>query len=143
MQKSNTRREATASACVRVGSDVMQLIRENALAKGDVLSVARLAGIMGAKQTPNLIPLCHTVQLSSVSVDLDLDEPASTIWIRATASTVGPTGVEMEALTAAAIAALTVYDMCKAVSKGIIISDVRLLSKSGGKSGRWSAPPAT
>ena len=110
-------------------------------AKGDVLGVARVAGVLGAKRTAELIPLCHPLALSHVSVDFELrPPPACEVVIRASARCVGATGVEMEALTAAGVAALTVYDMCKAASKGIVIREVRLLEKTGGKSGTWRAP---
>jgi len=110
-------------------------------AKGDVLGVARVAGVLGAKRTAELIPLCHPLALSHVSVDFELrPPPACEVVIRARARCVGATGVEMEALTAAGVAALTVYDMCKAASKGIVIREVRLLEKTGGKSGTWRAP---
>jgi cyclic pyranopterin phosphate synthase len=107
--------------------------------KGDVLSVARLAGIMGAKRTPDLIPLCHPLALTAVTVDLRCDAERNAIDITATCRVTGRTGVEMEALTAASVAALTVYDMCKAVDRGMTITDVRLVHKSGGKSGTYEA----
>eukprot|EP00798_Chlamydomonas_sp_ICE-L_P019902 gene19902-26605_t len=133
-EKASTRREARASACVLLGREAFQLVRENKLKKGDVLSVAQLAGIMGSKHTSTLIPLCHNINISKVDVSLSLDEPSCSVRIQALAICHGTTGVEMEALTAASVAALTVYDMCKAVSKSIIISDIRLDNKSGGKS---------
>ena len=117
----------------------MALIEQGQVAKGDVLSVARLAGIMGAKRTPDLIPLCHPLALSAVSVDLTLDRAGPAIEIAATCRLVGRTGVEMEALTAVSVAALTVYDMVKAVDKGLRITDIRLTHKSGGKSGTFEA----
>ena len=117
----------------------LALIRDKKAAKGDVLTVAQLAGIMGAKRTPDLIPLCHPLALSAVSVDLTLDRAAPAIEISATCRLVGRTGVEMEALTAVAVAALTVYDMCKAVDRGMVLTDIRLVHKSGGKSGSWEA----
>jgi len=113
-------------------------VKANKVKKGDVLSVAQLAGIQGAKATSQIIPLCHNIFLSSVEVALDLEEEDAAVKITSTARTVGPTGVEMEALTATAAAALTVYDMCKAVSKDIVIRDILLESKSGGKSGGFS-----
>jgi cyclic pyranopterin phosphate synthase len=118
----------------------LALIQERGLKKGDVLAVAQLAGIMGAKRTPDLIPLCHPLALSSVGVELSLDPDASAIHMEATCKLVGRTGVEMEAVPAVTVAALTVYDMCKAVDKGMRISDVRLVHKSGGKSGLYTAP---
>ena len=137
--KPETRREAVAEALVRCKVETLGLIREGGVKKGDVLSVARLAGIMGAKQTAALIPLCHPLPLSAVSLDLSLDEAASAVRIRATCRTDGKTGVEMEALTAASVAALTVYDMIKAVQKDAVIDGIRLLEKTGGKSGTFKA----
>jgi cyclic pyranopterin phosphate synthase len=137
--KPATERVATATGRVLVAKSTMALIRKGGVKKGDVLSVARLAGIMGAKRTPDLIPLCHPLALSSVSVDLALDPAASAIDIVATVKTTGPTGVEMEALTAVSVAALTIYDMVKAVDKAMIIDGVRLVSKRGGRSGDYSA----
>jgi cyclic pyranopterin phosphate synthase len=115
------------------------LIESRGVKKGDVLSIAQLAGIMGAKRTPDLIPLCHPIALSSVEVTLTLDAAESAVHIAATCRTTGKTGVEMEALTAVAVAALTVYDMCKAVDRGMRIADIRLTHKSGGKSGTYRA----
>ena len=135
--KPATPRTATAGAKVLLGLDVFTLVQQNKLKKGDVMTIAQLAGIMAAKQTANLIPLCHPIYLTKIDVNLTLDESNHGIDIAAIASTVGQTGVEMEALTAASVAALTVYDMCKAASKGVVISDIRLLSKSGGKSGDY------
>ncbi len=135
--KAETERSATAKGSVIMQPATLALIREGGVKKGDVLSVARLAGIMGAKRTPDLIPLCHALALTSVQVDLTLDEARSAIDITATCKLTGRTGVEMEALTAVSVAALTVYDMCKAVEKGIRITDVQLEEKTGGKSGRW------
>jgi cyclic pyranopterin phosphate synthase len=135
-----TARTATAAGTVYLEAETVARIRAGGVAKGDVLSVARLAGIMGAKRTPDLIPLCHPLGLDSVTVDLTLDDARSAIDITATCKLTGRTGVEMEALTAVTIAALTVYDMCKAVDRGMRISDVRLIHKSGGRSGTWSQP---
>ena len=132
--KDVTKRTAIASARVVLGSVVLDLVRRNQLSKGDVLTVAQLAGIMGAKQTSTLIPLCHPLPLQHVSVDLSLDEATASVLVRCSATTISRTGVEMEALTGATVAALTVYDMCKAASKSIEITEVRLESKSGGKS---------
>ena len=133
--KAATERVATARGRVRLQPETLALIEQGQVAKGDVLSVARLAGIMGAKRTPDLIPLCHPLALSAVSVDLTLDRAGPAIEITATCRLVGRTGVEMEALTAVAVAALTVYDMCKALSHDIELGPARLLAKSGGKSG--------
>ena len=132
--KSETRRTAKAEGRVNMKPETVRLISENAMKKGDVLGVARVAGIMAAKQTHDLIPLCHPLPLDSISVDLRIDDDTSSVHIEATASTSAKTGVEMEALTAVSVAALTVYDMCKAVDRGMRIDGVRLLSKTGGKS---------
>ena len=137
--KSETERVATAKGSVLMQPATLALIKEGGVKKGDVLSVARLAGIMGAKKTPDLIPLCHPLALTSVQVDLTLDEARNAVDITATCKLVGKTGVEMEALTAVSIAALTVYDMCKAVDRSMTISDIRLVRKSGGKSGTYEA----
>lgn len=138
--KDETRREATARARVVMQPATLALIQTGSAAKGDVLGVARLAGIMAAKRTADLIPLCHPLPLSSVRVDLEPDAAASAIEITATVRTTGRTGVEMEALTAASVAALTVYDMCKAVDRGMVVESLRLVAKSGGKSGDYTAP---
>jgi cyclic pyranopterin phosphate synthase len=135
--KAETERSATAKGSVIMQPATLALIREGGVKKGDVLSVARLAGIMGAKRTPDLIPLCHPLALTSVQVDLALDEARNAIDIAATCKLTGRTGVEMEALTAVSVAALTVYDMCKAVDKGMQITGIRLTHKSGGKSGTY------
>jgi len=140
--KEVTQRTATAGARVHTTPQTMTLIAQGGVKKGDVLSVARLAGIMAAKRTADLIPLCHPLALTSVAVDLHLDPDNSTIEITATAKLKGRTGVEMEALTAVSIAALTVYDMCKSVDRAMSITDIRLVSKSGGKSGDYHAPAA-
>ncbi|HPW55352.1 MAG TPA: cyclic pyranopterin monophosphate synthase MoaC [Thermoanaerobaculaceae bacterium] len=131
-------REATARARVLLAPGTLALVRDRALKKGDVLTVAQLAGIQAAKRTAELVPLCHPLALSYAEVALHLDEAASSVEIEATCRTRGETGVEMEALTAAAVAALTVYDMCKAVERGIRITDLRLVHKSGGRSGDWT-----
>jgi cyclic pyranopterin phosphate synthase len=137
--KAVTERVAIASGRVLMRPETLALIEQRAVAKGDVLSVAQLAGIMGAKRTAELIPLCHPLPLSSVRVELAcLTEPAA-VEITATCRSVGRTGVEMEALCAVSAAALTVYDMCKAVDRGMRITDVRLRHKSGGKSGTFTA----
>lgn len=136
-QKANTVRTAVAVGRVLLGDVAFQLVVDNKIRKGDVLSVAQIAGIMGAKQTSKLIPLCHDVVLRGVDVELTLDDEAAAIDVRAYAKTVGSTGVEMEALTAVSIAALTVYDMCKSASKNITITDIHLLAKTGGQSGDY------
>lgn len=134
--KPATRRQATASATVQMKEETLLAIQQGELAKGDVLQVARLAGIMAAKQTSQLIPLCHPLSLSGVEVSLSPASP-TTLSIRSTVSTTGPTGVEMEALTAVSVAALTVYDMCKSVDRGMTIKSIQLDEKSGGKSGHY------
>jgi len=137
--KNVTVREAEARARVVMRPATLELIRSNASAKGDVLGVARVAGIMAAKRTADLIPLCHTLPLTGCEVELKLDPTSSCIEIVARTMTEGKTGVEMEALTAAAVSALTIYDMCKAVDRGIVIEDIRLTYKAGGKSGAYRA----
>lgn len=137
--KDVTERTAEAKGSVLMQPATLAMIRDGGVKKGDVLSVARLAGIMGAKRTPDLVPLCHPLALTSVKVDLSLDEQRSAVDITATCKLKGRTGVEMEALTAVTVAALTVYDMCKAVDRGMRITDVRLTRKEGGKSGRYEA----
>jgi cyclic pyranopterin phosphate synthase len=136
--KPETRREATAECFVRMSAGTARAIRESQLAKGDALGVARVAGIMAAKKVADLIPLCHPLPIESVTVDLEVEDEG--VRIEATARVTGQTGVEMEALTAAAMAGLTVIDMAKSLEKGIVIERVRLLRKSGGKSGDWEAP---
>ncbi|CAO3420626.1 cyclic pyranopterin monophosphate synthase MoaC [Azospirillum doebereinerae] len=136
--KAETERSATAAGSVVMQPETLRLILEGGVKKGDVLSVARLAGIMGAKRTPDLIPLCHPLMLTSVKVDLTCDPDRNAVDITATCKLNGRTGVEMEALTAVSVAALTVYDMCKAVDRGMTITAVRLLHKAGGKSGDWT-----
>jgi cyclic pyranopterin phosphate synthase len=137
--KADSARVATAAGRVLMQPATAALIEVHGVKKGDVLSIAQLAGIMGAKRTPDLIPLCHPIALSSVEVTLTLDAAESAVNIAATCKTTGKTGVEMEALTAVAVAALTVYDMCKAVDRGMRIADIRLTHKSGGKSGTYRA----
>ena len=137
--KQATQRTATAKGTVTMEPETMALIQAGGVKKGDVLSVAHLAGIMGAKRTPDLIPLCHPLELTSVTVDLVCDPGRNAVDITATCKLKGQTGVEMEALTAVAVAALTVYDMCKAVDRGMKITDVRLVHKAGGKSGTFEA----
>jgi cyclic pyranopterin phosphate synthase len=137
--KGETERMAVARASVTMQPATLNLIRDKKAAKGDVLAVAQLAGIMAAKKTPDLIPLCHPLALSSVDVKLSLDKKRNAVDIQATCKLKGRTGVEMEALTAASVAALTVYDMCKSVDRGMVISEVKLVHKSGGKSGTFDA----
>ncbi len=134
--KAETFRTATACARVSMRAETLQVIRQGSAKKGDVLGVARIAGIMAAKQTSSLIPLCHPLPIDAVTLDLSAGE--SGVDIRATVRTTGRTGVEMEALTAASVAALTVYDMCKAIDRGMRIEDVRVVFKDGGKSGVFS-----
>jgi len=136
-EKAATFRTATAEAYVRLTPEALAALKAGGVGKGDPLSVAQLAGIMGAKKTPDLIPLCHPLPLTGVEVRLELLEEEARVRIEATVRTKAETGVEMEALTACAVAALTVYDMLKAVSKGLEITDLRLLYKGGGKSGAW------
>ncbi len=134
-EKPDTEREAVAKGTVRMQSSTFQLLKKGEMAKGDVLAVAQLAGIMAAKQTPALIPLCHPILIGEIRVDFRLDEGDSAVEITSTVKSTGKTGVEMEALTATAVAALTIYDMCKAVDRGMRIENIRLVRKSGGKSG--------
>ena len=136
-EKSATDRQAMASAEVKMQPETLQMIINNAHKKGDVLAVAQIAGIQAAKKTADLIPLCHPLMLTSIDVSLEPDSEASRVLIRASCKLNAKTGVEMEALTAVSVAALTLYDMCKAVDKGMIISNVQLTHKSGGKSD-WS-----
>lgn len=137
--KAETAREAVARATLKVKPATLAAVRAGQMAKGDVLGVARTAGIMAAKRTPDLIPLCHPLRITGVDVTFALDSRASTITVEARVRTVDKTGVEMEALTAAAVASLTVYDMVKAVDRGVTITNLRLIEKSGGKSGNWRA----
>jgi cyclic pyranopterin monophosphate synthase len=138
--KDETERVATAVGSVIMAKATLEKIMSGGMKKGDVLSVARLAGIMGAKRTPDLIPLCHPLNLSSVSVELTCDPKRNAVDITATAKITGRTGVEMEALTAVAVAGLTVYDMCKSVDRAMRLTDIKLTHKSGGKSGTFEAP---
>jgi cyclic pyranopterin phosphate synthase len=135
--KKETAREAVAQVIVKMRPATLHAIRAGQTAKGDVLGVARTAGIMAAKRTPDLIPLCHPLRIKGCDVTFALDDKRSTVTIQARVRTVDKTGVEMEALTAAAVAGLTVYDMVKAVDRGIVLTGLSLLEKSGGKSGRW------
>ncbi len=137
--KGESARTATARGSIEMRPETMALIESGGVKKGDVLSIAQLAGIMGAKRTPDLIPLCHPLNLSSVKVTLVCDSAADKVDIEATCKLTGKTGVEMEALTAVSVAALTVYDMCKAVDKGMRIGNIRLTHKAGGKSGTFEA----
>ena len=133
--KDDTLREAVAKGSVRMKPETLALIQSGGVPKGDVLAVAQVAGVMAAKRVPDLIPMCHSLLLTAIDVRLEPDEKESAVQITATVRTTGKTGVEMEALTAVSVAALTIYDMCKAVDKGIRIEGVRLVRKSGGKSG--------
>ena len=134
-EKLPTRRTAVAGARVLVIPETFALIRSGGMNKGDVLTVAQIAGVMGAKRTPDLIPMCHPILIDGIDLDLSLDEERCSVEIRASVSCGGRTGVEMEALTAASVAALTVYDMCKAVQKDMVITDIRLIDKTGGVHG--------
>jgi len=134
-EKPDTHRQAVAKGLVRMQPATLELIKKGQMAKGDVLSTAQLAGIMATKQTPNLIPLCHPILISDVRIEFNIDDKESTVEITATVESTGKTGVEMEALTATAVTALTIYDMCKAVDRGMRIENIRLVKKSGGKSG--------
>ena len=133
--KADTQREAVTRGVVRMKPETLALIQKGKVPKGDVLTVAQIAGIMAAKQTPSLIPLCHPLLLGEIRVEFEIDEPNHSIIITSTVKSTGKTGVEMEALTATAVAGLTIYDMCKAVDKGITIDNIRLVKKTGGKSG--------
>ena len=137
-EKPVTVRTAAAAARVLVNRQTFELIRSGGMKKGDVLTVAQIAGVMGAKHTPDLIPMCHPILIDGIDLTLSLDEERCSVEIRATVSCDGRTGVEMEALTAASTAALTVYDMCKAVQKDMVITDLRLLEKTGGVHGDYS-----
>lgn len=139
--KDVTVRRARAEATVRLSAEAFAALVAGTLKKGDALGVARVAGILAAKRTHDLIPLCHPLPISGATVDFTFDETSHTLRIETSVSVTSRTGVEMEALTAASIAALTIYDMCKAVDKGIIIESIRLLEKEGGKSGRWEVGP--
>lgn len=135
--KAETARQAVAAARVLVSAETFTLIKSGGIKKGDVLTVAQVAGIMGAKKTPEIIPMCHPVAISGADIAFTLDEAACAVEITARVSCTGATGVEMEALTAVSAAALTIYDMCKAVQKDMTITDIRLLEKTGGKSGDY------
>jgi cyclic pyranopterin phosphate synthase len=135
--KAETVRTAAAAGRVLVNRDTFELIKTGGMAKGDVLGTAQIAGIMGAKRVPDLIPMCHPIAVSGVDIEFNMNEKDLAVEILATAKCTGVTGVEMEAMTAVSVAALTVYDMCKAVQKDMVISDIRLLEKTGGKSGTF------
>lgn len=135
--KPATQREAIARGAVYMKKETLRLITDKKIVKGNVLETARLAGIMAAKRTCELIPLCHQLNISSVSVDFNIDKRKNKVDIEAKVKCTGQTGVEMEALTAVSVAALTIYDMCKAVDKAMVISDIMLIEKRGGKSGEW------
>ncbi len=137
-EKGDTQRTAVARGCIRVNAEVFRAIKEGTAEKGDVLGAARIAGIMAAKKTAELIPLCHTLLLTRVSVDFELAEEEMGVDAVCTAKTTGKTGVEMEALTGVSVALLTIYDMCKALDKGMEIENIRLEQKSGGKSGYYN-----
>ena len=136
-EKPLSQRTAVAAARVLVNENTFALIRSGGMKKGDVLTVAQIAGVMGANRTPDLIPMCHPILMDGINLELSLDEEKLSVEIRATVSCGGKTGVEMEALTAVSTAALTVYDMCKAVQKDMVITDIRLLSKTGGVHGDY------
>jgi cyclic pyranopterin monophosphate synthase len=140
--KADTERLARASGAIRMRSETAHAIRDNALAKGDVLGVAKIAGIMAAKRTAELIPLCHPLPLTDVQVVLTVDESLPGVRVEASARTTGKTGVEMEAITAVAIALVTIYDMAKAIDRDMVIGDVQLEEKRGGKSGVWLRSPS-
>ena len=139
--KPNTHRIAVASGRITMLPETFEMVQAGNHKKGDVLGIARIAGIQASKRTSDLIPLCHPLALSHVSLEFDLDQDHCAIVCRVRAETTGPTGVEMEALTAVQIALLTVYDMCKAVDRGMVMSDIKLIEKSGGKSGEWRVEP--
>ena len=135
--KASTARQAIAAGRIVMQAETLDLIQQGKHKKGDVLGVARIAGIMATKRTADLVPMCHPLALTHVAVEFDVDTDANAIECTVTAETTGQTGVEMEALTGVQLSLLTIYDMCKAVDRGMVISDVRLLEKSGGKSGHW------
>jgi cyclic pyranopterin phosphate synthase len=137
--KASTHRVAIATGRIQMNPNTYELIESGGHKKGDVLGIARIAGIQAAKKTADLIPLCHPIALTHVSIEFQSDRSSHTIYCQTRAETTGPTGVEMEALTATQIALLTIYDMCKAVDRGMVMSDIKLLEKSGGKSGDWKA----
>lgn len=136
-EKDETKRVAQAKGTIKVSEEIMNLIKTGNIKKGDVLGVSRVAGIMASKQTSNLIPMCHPLMINGASIDFELDEENNKVIIYGTVRTTGKTGVEMEALTAVSVAALTIYDMCKAVDKRMVIENIHLVSKAGGKSGEF------
>lgn len=135
--KADTHRIAIATGIIHMRADTLALILQGNAKKGDVLGVARIAAIQASKRTSDLIPLCHPIALTKVNVDFEIDQVNFTITCQVTAETFGKTGVEMEALTATSVALLTIYDMCKAIDRGMVISNIQLLEKHGGKSGHW------
>jgi len=137
-QKPVSHRIAVADGRISMQAETLKLVQTGGHKKGDVLGIARIAGIMGAKKTSELVPLCHPLALTSVEVEFNIEEAPATIYCKATAETRGQKGVEMEAMTAVQVALLTIYDMCKAVDRGMILQDIALLSKTGGKSGTWT-----
>ena len=137
--KAETHRIAVAAGTIRMKPETLALIVSGSAKKGDVLGIARIAAIMGAKRTSDLVPLCHPLPITRVAVDFEIDQAASSVHCRAQVETVGKTGVEMEALTAVQVGLLTIYDMCKAADRGMVMTDVRVLEKHGGKSGDWLA----
>ena len=137
--KQDTHRIAVAAGTIRMKPETLELIRSGSAKKGDVLGIARIAAIMGAKRTSDLVPLCHPLPITRVAVDFEIDAAANSVHCRAQVETVGKTGVEMEALTAVQVGLLTIYDMCKAVDRGMVMTNVRVLEKHGGKSGDWSS----
>jgi cyclic pyranopterin monophosphate synthase len=137
--KASTDRQASAQGCISMSAAAIDAVRTGLIKKGDVLNVARIAGIMAAKKTSDIIPLCHPLMLTNIQIDFDVRDDA--IWVHSSAGLQGQTGVEMEALTAASVALLTIYDMVKAIDKSMVISGIELTHKSGGKSGDWSKTP--
>jgi len=137
--KDETHRIAVAAGTIRMKPATLELVRTGSAKKGDVLGIARIAAIMAAKRTSDLVPLCHPLALTRVAVDFEIDEAANSVHCRAQVETYGKTGVEMEALTSVQVGLLTIYDMCKAVDRGMVMTDVRVLEKHGGKSGDWTA----
>lgn len=139
--KQDTHRVAVAAGTIRMQPETLALIQSGTAKKGDVLGIARIAAIMAAKRTGDLVPLCHPLPITRVAVDFEMDAAASSVHCRAQVETIGKTGVEMEALTSVQVGLLTIYDMCKAVDRGMVMTDVRVLEKHGGKSGDWTAQP--
>ncbi len=137
-EKPMSHRIAVADGRIRMQTETLQLIQSGGHKKGDVLGIARIAGIMGAKKTSELVPLCHPLVLTAVEVEFSIEEAPTAVYCKATVETRGQTGVEMEAITAVQIALLTIYDMCKAADRGMVLQDIALLSKQGGKSGTWT-----